>query len=78
MIAEAAPPNLSDYYYVEGDPLFQRTTVQAFNDAGAHVASVQDILNLGVYLTTAVKCGKTEYGIKATTIEECSRILEQN
>jgi len=77
MIAEAAPPNLSDYYYVEGDPLFQRTTVQAFNDAGAHVASVQDILNLGVYLTTAVKCGKTEYGIKATTIEECSRILEQ-
>jgi uracil-DNA glycosylase len=77
MIAEAAPPNPSDYYYAEGDPLFQRTTVQAFNDAGARVASVQDILNLDVYLTTAVKCGKTGYGIKATTVEECSRILEQ-
>jgi len=77
MIAEVAPPNPSDYYYAKGDPLFQRTTVQAFNDAGAHVASVQDILNLGVYLTTAIKCGKTGYGIKATTIEECSRILEQ-
>jgi uracil-DNA glycosylase len=77
IIAEAAPPNPSDYYYTEGDPLFQRTTVQAFNDAGAHVTSIQDILNLGVYLTTAVKCGKTGYGIKATTIEECSRILEQ-
>jgi len=30
-----------------------------------------------VYLTTAVKCGKTGYGIKASTIEECSLILEQ-
>jgi len=77
LIAEAAPTNPEDYYYAGGDPLFQRTTVQAFNDAGAHVASVRDILNLGVYLTTAVKCGKTGYGIKATTIEECSLILEQ-
>jgi uracil-DNA glycosylase len=77
MIAEAAPQNPSDYYYAKGSPLFQQTTVQAFNDAGCHVASVQDLLNLGVYLTTAAKCGKTAYGIKATTIEECSRILEQ-
>jgi uracil-DNA glycosylase len=51
--------------------------VQAFRDAGAQVASVEDILNLGVYLTTAVKCGKTGYGIKAATIEECSLILQQ-
>jgi uracil-DNA glycosylase len=77
MISEATPPNLDDYYYSMGNPLFQRTTVQAFNDAGAHVASVQDIINLGVYLTTAVKCGKTSYGVKPTTIEECSLILEQ-
>jgi hypothetical protein len=39
--------------------------VQAFNDAGASVSSIQDILDLGVYLTTAVKCGKVGYGIKA-------------
>ena len=77
MISEATPTNPNDYYYSKGDPLFQQTTVQAFNDAGANVASVQDIINLGVYLTTAVKCGKTDYGIKATTIEECSLILEQ-
>jgi uracil-DNA glycosylase len=32
---------------------------------------------MGVYLTTAVKCGKTGYGLKAATIRECSRILEQ-
>jgi uracil-DNA glycosylase len=34
-------------------------------------------LELGVYLTTAVKCGKTGYGIKAGTIKECSLLLEQ-
>jgi hypothetical protein len=77
MISEAGPPDPSDYYCAEGDPLFQQTTVQAFNDAGAGVGSVQDILDLGVYLTTAVKCGKTGYGIKASTIKECSLILEQ-
>ena len=77
MISEAAPENPKDYYYAKGDSLFQKTTVQAFSDAGAKVESIQDILDLGVYLTTAVKCGKTGYGIKASTIEECSRILEK-
>lgn len=77
LIAEAAPPTLDDYYYAKGDPLFQQTTVQAFCDAGAQVASVKDILALGVYLTTAVKCGKTGYGIQASTIKECSYLLEQ-
>ncbi|MFC1716714.1 uracil-DNA glycosylase, partial [Candidatus Poribacteria bacterium] len=77
MISEAAPANPEDYYYAKGDPLFQQTTVQAFNDAGADVSSIQDVLDLGVYLTTAVKCGKTGYGIKAGTIRECSLILEK-
>ena len=77
LISEAAPEDPGDYYYAEGTPLFEQTTVQAFKDAGAQVETIQDILGLGVYLTTAVKCGKTGYGIKAGTIEECSHILEQ-
>jgi len=77
LISEAAPADPADYYYAAGDPLFQQTTVQAFKDAGAAVGSVQDILDLGVYLTTAVKCGKTGYGIQAATVVECSHILEQ-
>ena len=77
MISEAAPPDPADYYYAGGEPLFEQTTVLAFQDAGAGVSSVQDILDLGVYLTTAVKCGKTGYGIKAATIKTCSLILEQ-
>ncbi len=76
LISEAAPPDTGDYYYAPGDPLFQQTTVQAFIDAGVEVSSIDEILKLGVYLTTAVKCGKTGYGIKAATIKECSQILE--
>jgi len=77
MVSEAAPADPHDYYYADGDPLFQQTTVQAFSDAGTDVASIADLLEQGVYFTTAVKCGKTGYGIKAGTIKECSRILAE-
>jgi uracil-DNA glycosylase len=77
LISEAAPPELADYYYAGGEALFQKTTVQAFQDAGADVASIQDLLDRGVYLTTAVKCGKTGYGIATETIQQCSLLLEQ-
>jgi uracil-DNA glycosylase len=77
LISEAAPAEPEDYYYAPGNPHFQQTTVQAFQAAGAQVNSIQDILDLGVYLTTAVKCGKTGYGIQAATIKECSLILEK-
>ncbi len=77
IISEAAPPNPHDYYYANGEPAFQQTTVQAFNDAGFNVTSIKDILKMGVYLTSAVKCGKTGYGLKAASIKECSLILEE-
>lgn len=77
MISEAVPPESKDYYYKGSDSLFEITTLQAFQEAGADVSSFKDILDLGVYLTSAVKCGKTGYGIKAGTIKECSLILEQ-
>ncbi|NIM51411.1 MAG: uracil-DNA glycosylase [Gemmatimonadales bacterium] len=77
MVSEATPLDPDDYYYARGKPLFQETTVHAFRDAGTSVSSIRDIVKSGVYLTTAVKCGKTGYGIKAGTIKECSKLLEQ-
>ncbi len=77
LISEAAPTELNDYYYAKGNPSFQETTVQAFNDAGLGVKSLKEILDLGIYLTSAVKCGKTGYGLKANTIKECSCLLEK-
>lgn len=77
LISEASPVNVGDNYYSEGEPLFQRTTVQAFRDAGVDVTSIWDIFNLGVYLTTAVKCAKSAYSVQTSTIEACSVILER-
>ncbi|HTT64467.1 MAG TPA: uracil-DNA glycosylase family protein [Bryobacteraceae bacterium] len=77
MVSEAAPEKAGDYYYAKGSPLFQQTTVQAFQDAGAKVSSVKDLVDRGVYLTTAVKCAKTAYGIRADTIRDCSLLLEK-
>jgi uracil-DNA glycosylase len=78
MIAEAAPSDAADYFYAnEAAPLFLQTTLQAFQDAGAEVTSLQELLDLGVYLSTAVKCGKIGYSMKAATIKECSHLLER-
>lgn len=76
MISEASPTDPRDYYYARGNPLFQQTTVQAFNDAGFKVASMRDILDTGVYVTTAVKCSKKAYAIGLSTVDECSKLLE--
>jgi uracil-DNA glycosylase len=77
LISEASPDDPTDYYYAGNNPLFEQTTVQAFNQAGVEVSSLQDLLDVGMYFTTAVKCGKTGYGLKAATVKECSLILEQ-
>ncbi len=77
LISEASPVDPQDYYYAGANALFARTTLLAFQDAGAKVSSIQDILDLGVYLTTAVKCGKTGYGLAASTTDTCSHLLEK-
>lgn len=77
MISEAAPGKMEDYYYSGGESLFEKTTLLAFQDAGVSVKSYKDILSLGVYFTTAIKCGKTGYGIKTDTIKECSSLLKE-
>lgn len=77
MISEAPPENFRDYFYAPEKPFYLKTTIQAFHDAGVSVNSMQDILDLGFYLTTAIKCPKTRYGLSAATIKNCSVILEK-
>jgi hypothetical protein len=77
MVSEAAPSSSSDYYYSVGDPLFQKTTVQAFRDAGLSVNNIGDLLDRGFYFTTAVKCGKTGYSMGSGTVKTCSTLLEK-
>lgn len=77
MISEAPPENPTDYFYAPGEPFYLKTTTQAFRDAGMSVNNMQEILDLGFYLTTAVKCPKTQYVVPAATIKNCSLVLEK-
>jgi len=77
MVSEAPPQEAGDYFYAPNNPFYMQTTVQAFHDAGFNVSSIEDVLNLGVYVTTAIKCAKTAYSISSETTENCClRILE--
>lgn len=78
MVSEAPSEDACDYFYVENNPFYMQTTVQAFKDAGIKVSSMKDILDQGVYVTTAIKCAKTAYSILPETVENCCfRILEK-
>ncbi|HWQ60904.1 MAG TPA: uracil-DNA glycosylase family protein [Negativicutes bacterium] len=75
MVSEAVPGNLDDYFYADGQPLFIRTTNQAFADAGYKFAVYRDYLDSGIYLTTALKCPKKDYLVAAATIRRCAAHL---
>ncbi len=75
LISECPPLDPADGYEAGDGSLFARTTLQAFRDAGAAVAGMADLGNLGVYLTTAVKCAKTDYVIRPGTVASCADLL---
>jgi uracil-DNA glycosylase len=77
LIAEVPPPDAADGLYAGPDALHAQTTLLAFQDAGVTVPTVDALLERGIYLTTAVKCGKLAYGLKSDTVARCSRLLEQ-
>lgn len=77
LISETAPAEAKDYYYGACEALFARTTVQAFQEAGAQITNINDLVHSGVYLTTAVKCGKYDYAVASNTITHCSSLLER-
>jgi len=76
LISEAVPADADNDYYAGPGSLFERTTLQAFQDAGMQANSIDDLLAVGVYLTSAVKCAKTSYAIQNKTILACSQLLE--
>jgi hypothetical protein len=77
LISETAPNDPRDSYYATCNALFARTTVQAFQEAGAKATSIQELLRMGIYLTTAVKCGKNDYAVATSTIIRCSSLLDR-
>lgn len=77
IMISAAPPAVSTKAAAEYEnPALLAETIPAFQAAGYDVSSAADIRNLGVYVTTAVKCPRIGFGLKAETIANCSRLLE--
>lgn len=77
LISETAPNEPKDGYYGDCEGLFARTTLQAFGQAGVKATDIQDLLRMGIYLTTAVKCGKYDYAVDGATIKHCTSLLER-
>jgi uracil-DNA glycosylase len=77
IITEAPPEDKADYFYASGNSLYLQTILQVFKDSGVNVSTMREIIDLGVYITTAIKCGKTGYAISPETMKNCSAILEQ-
>jgi len=77
MISEVPPQNPEDCFYSAAPQSeYMKTTLGLFEKGGAAVKSIQDILALGIYITTAVKSPKTGYTVESGVIETHLPILE--
>lgn len=77
MINEVVPADPYQDFYGQYDADYLKTTIPLFQKAGYNVSSIKDILDLGVYITNAVKIPKTEYTIPREVIEANLPFLEK-
>ncbi|MDV0445002.1 hypothetical protein MmiAt1_05540 [Methanimicrococcus sp. At1] len=79
MINEVSPKNAADDFYGKGDgktPDYLKSAQALFDSAGIRIETAKDLLNMGIYVTNAVKTPKSEYAIETKTIMEHVPILE--
>ena len=76
MINEVVPSDPLQDFYGLPDADYLKTTLPLLQGAGAEVHSIQDILQMGIYITNAVKTPKTEYAIDRSSIENSLPYLE--
>lgn len=76
MINEAVPADPAQDFYGSSGQEYLSTTIPLFQKAGLPVESIQDILDMGVYITNAVKTPKTAYAIEKSSMEESLPWLE--
>lgn len=76
MINEVVPSDPLQDFYGAPDADYLKTTIPLFQKAGADVSSIQDILQMGIYITNAVKTPKTEYAIDKSSVENSLPYLE--
>ena len=76
MINEVVPSDPVQDFYGVPDADYLKTTIPLLQGAGAKVTSIQDILQMGVYITNAIKTPKTGYSIDKSSIENSLPYLE--
>lgn len=76
MINEVVPSDPLQDFYGSTDADYLKTTIPLLQGAGAEVHSIWDILQIGIYITNAVKTPKTEYAIDKGSIENSLPYLE--
>lgn len=77
MINEVVPGDSEQDFYGGGRTAYLETTIPLFQKAGACVDTINDIIDLGVYITNAVKVPKSEYAISREQIEKSLPFLEK-
>ena len=76
MINEVVPSDALQDFYGVPDADYLKTAIPLFQGAGAEVKSIQDILQMGIYITNAVKTPKTKYAIEKNSIQDSLPYLE--
>lgn len=76
MINEVVPTDPLQDFYGAPNADYLKTTIPLLRGAGAEIASMQDILKMGIYITNAVKTPKTGYTIEKNSIENSLPYLE--
>ena len=77
MINEVVPKNPEDWFYSEtNDPENRRNALGLFNAAGVSVKNMRDILDLGIYITAALKTPKEGYTADPEAIKTQLPLLE--
>ena len=76
MINEVVPSDALQDFYGVPDADYLKTTIPLFQGAGAEVKSIQDILQMGIYITNAVKTPKTKYAIEKNSIQDSLPYVE--
>lgn len=76
LINEVVPEDPAQDFYGASGKMYLSTTLPLFQRAGLPVKTIGDLLEMGVYITNAVKTPKDGYTVEKATMEESLPWLE--
>ena len=76
MISEVPPKNPEDGFYGVPGSDYMKSTIGLFEAAGVKVKNMRDIVDMGIYITTAVKEPKSGYTVDPVLIKTHLPFLE--